>query len=205
MGLLTPDQVKQRLGSVNSFGRTEFYAELRYSSDAVRAAFDGPFGGAPSETQYQQAGRSALGALLFGDEGREFQKRLAGDKWDAVIQDGNRANFPQILGGAAGTPDLEAAGGVFTAITSWASAMVAAGDALRAVDGLIGKGPVAPDDPKLTAARELLKKRLTDVVAHTAEEFGDPLGMVMFYLAANQDAAKTVIVTGDNGLRIELP
>jgi hypothetical protein len=57
---------------------------------------------------------------------------------------------------------------------------------------------VAPDEPVLNAAREKLKERLAAVVKETHDHFGDPLGMLMVYLASNQDAGKTVLLTGDD-------
>jgi hypothetical protein len=69
---------------------------------------------------------------------------------------------------------------------------------------LLGSNSFRPDDPAFTKARELLKDRLGDVVAKTREEFGDPLGMLMFYVAANEDAEKTTLLTGDSVPRLEL-
>ena len=61
-----------------------------------------------------------------------------------------------------------------------------------------------PDDPTFTKARDLLQKRLTKVVKNTREEFGDAIGMLMFYIAANQDAEKTALFTGDQVPRLDL-
>jgi hypothetical protein len=99
---------------------------------------------------------------------------------------------------------VEAAGADFSAITSWADAMAAAGKAIQEVDSVLDSRQVIPDDPQFVQAREILKHRLSDVVKNTKEEFGDPLGMVMFYIAANQAADRTVLVTGDQIQRLEL-
>ena len=207
-GLIVPGEVAQRLGNTQAFGRTEFYAETRYRTEAVRAAFLKPQGMPGSVDRFEAIGRSALRALLMGDQDQTFRQRVAEDDtlWQALKRDGNRANFPRIFGLPAGTvdPRVEAAGADFSAITSWADAMSAAAKAIQEVDSLLDSRQVSPDDPKFVQAREVLKHRLSDVVRNTKEEFGDPLGMVMFYIAANQAADRTVIVTGDQIQRLEL-
>jgi hypothetical protein len=75
--------------------------------------------------------------------------------------------------------------------------MRAASIALQQVEAVLQDGGAAPEDAALREARELLKRRLTDVVKRTRDQFGDPLGMLMVYLASNQDADKTVLATGD--------
>jgi hypothetical protein len=57
------------------------------------------------------------------------------------------------------------------------------------------------DDP--AGGRERLKRRLSDVVRDTHDEFGDPLGLLMVYLAASQNAEKTVRLTGDRIATLE--
>jgi hypothetical protein len=207
-GLINPGGVAQTLGNNRDFGRTEFYAETRYGSEAVRAAFLKPQGLPPSVNQYEAVGRSALGALLMGDEGQEFRKAVAENDalWKQLKRDGDRSNFARIFGLPAGTvdPRVEAAGADFTAITSWADAMNGAMKAIQEIDSLLDNREVSADDPNLARARNVLKYRLTDVVKNTKEEFGDPLGMVMFYIAANQDAQRSVIITGDQVQRLEL-
>ena len=208
LGLMDASAVQQRLGKTGQFGRTDFYVEAVYTSDAVRDAFLNPDGLRPSVESYEQIGRLALSELLDGDEGQEFRKKVANDNaiWSALKKDGNRANFPRIFGLRADSldPGVGAAGADFSAITSWAEAMTAAGSAIRELDGLLGSGPVAADAANFDEARELLKKRLGQVVAHTKDEFGEPLGMLMFYMAASQHAKRTVLLSGDKIERLEL-
>jgi hypothetical protein len=107
------------------------------------------------------------------------------------------------LSAGARDPRVEAAGADYSAITSWADAMVAAGNAIRELDDFLGSGPIPFDDPRLKEGREKLNRRLSDVVKNTKEEFGDPLGMAMFYLAAAQNAERTVVFEGDVIQRLE--
>jgi hypothetical protein len=199
-GLMTPADVEARLGTIQAFGRTDFYAEARYDDQQVRSAYLQPQGMSPSTAHYEQIGRSALGALLMGDEGQEFRKRLAEDDalWARLKEVGNRAKFASVFGLPDGSldPRVEAAGVDYSVIRDWADAMTAAGAAIGELDVLLGNTSVAPDDPRLTQARATLKNRLADVVKNTKEEFGDPLGMVMFYCATNESADKTVRITG---------
>lgn len=207
LGLIDSSAVQQRLGKTGQFGRTDFYAEAVYTSAAVRDAFLNPDALRPSVESYEQIGRLALSELLEGDEGQEFRKKVANDNalWSALKQDGNRANFAHIFGLPAGSndPRVGAAGADFSAITSWAEAMTAAGSAIREIDGLLGAAPVAANAANFDTARELLKKRLGQVVAHTKDEFGEPLGMLMFYMAASQNAKRSVIVSGEKIERLE--
>ena len=208
LGLMTFAEVQQRLGTSHDFGRTDFYAETRYTSDAVRAAFLQPQGLPPSSTHYEQIGRSALAALLMDDEGQDFRKRVAQDDdlWKELKKAGNRAVFAPLFGLPAGSADprVEAAGADFAAIRTWADAMTDASSAIRELDALLAGGSIGPTDPKLTSAREILKKRLGDVVKNTKDQFGDPLGMIMFYSAANESGDKTILITGPQIPRLEL-
>jgi hypothetical protein len=201
LGLLTPAEEDEYLGREKRFGRTEFYADTGYTSAAVRAAFLGPAGKPRPELEYERAGRSALGALLLGDEDQELRRRVAEDDalWRRMKEVGAVKSFPQLFGLSAATvdPRVEAAGSDFIVIVSWAKAMAGAADAIQQADALLRDGPVEPGEPKLAAARELLKRKLTEVVKTTREEFGDPLGMVMFFLAADRSASRTAIITGD--------
>jgi plasmid stabilization system protein ParE len=195
LGLITPAEVAQRLPEKQRFGRTEFYAETRYGSDAVRAAFLKPQGRSASVEHFEAVGRSALGALLMDDEGQDFRKRVAQDDalWQELKRNGNRANFAPLFGLPAGSSDprVEAAGADFTAITSWAEAMAGTARALEAVDQLLSR------NGNLSQAQSLLRDHLAEVVTKTRDEFGDPLGMVMFYIAANQDAERIALITGE--------
>jgi hypothetical protein len=200
LGLFSAGDEEEWLGNRSAFGRTTVFAEMQYSSDAVRGAFLEPALKPPSEDGYDTIGRSALAELLSGDAGQEYRKRVASDDalWLELRQDGNRANFPHIFGLPAGAlnPGLEAAGADFTVITDWAAAMTAAGKALQDVDALLGASSTAASAPDFEKARTLLKQRLGQVVKNTKDEFGEPLGMMMFYFAANRDAMRQARITG---------
>lgn len=199
LNLLSASQADELLGDRRDFGRTAFYAETSYTSDAVRDAFLKPAQQPLSRECYEQIGRQALGDLLSGDEGQVYRKKLVTDDalWHALREDGNRANFPCIFGLPAGTlnPDVEAAGSDFTVILNWAEAMTAAGDALREVDALLGSGTASGNAPDFEKARVVLKQRLAQVVKNTKDEFGEPLGMLMFFRAAGQTALRQARIT----------
>ncbi|MGH9667163.1 MAG: hypothetical protein ACRD9L_22290, partial [Bryobacteraceae bacterium] len=154
--------------------------------------------------EFEDAGRSALGALLLGDAGQEFRQRFADlgaagtALWNAMKKTGNTAAFGPLFGvsAGAGDPRVAAAGSDYIVITSWALAMNEAGKVIREVNDLLGGEAVAFGDPRLTAARELLKRRLADVVAHSQEHFGDPLGLIMVYVASGQNAGRHAIASG---------
>jgi len=198
--LMTPDKANSILGNNKKFGRVSFYAETGYANAAVRAAFQAE--------DYETIGRQALGALLKGDSGQEFRLRVAEDDdlWKEMKRIQNRAAFPPLFGLSAGAvdPRVEAAGADFSAIQTWAFAMVAAGQAIQEVETLLGQGTVAADDPRLTQARAVLKDRLGSVVKSTREEFGDPLGMVMFFEASDRNADRRLIIAVENQPPIEL-
>ena len=211
LALISPAEEDRRLGSQNQFGRTTFYAELKYTGEVVRRIFLDQSGNPRSIKDYETLGRSALGALLAGDEGQELRARyadlgLAGTElWNKMKQTGNTANFGPLFGLPKDSTDprLGAAGADFIVITDWAKAMNAAAAAIRDVEAAVGGTAPGADDARVTAARESLKRRLADVVTDTHEHFGDPLGMIMVYLASGQDAGKTVLGTGDRIERLE--
>lgn len=203
LGLMPPEEVQRRLGDRSAFGRTTFYAELRYTHDAVRRLFFDDERRPRPVTEYETAGRSALGALIAGDEGTGFRARYAdlgaaGTRiWDEMKRQGP-PSFGPIFGLPKDTDDPRVGVAVadFIVITDWAKAMHTAALAIQEVDGILAGVGAAPDDAALTAGRERLKQRLAGVVRETKEQFGDPLGMMMVYIASNQDAAKTVRATG---------
>lgn len=207
-GLMKSEEVDRQLGTNQNFGRTECYAQTQYDSQAVRDALLKPSGTAPTLDLYETIGRSSLLALLKDDPGQEFRKRVAQDDslWNSMKRIGNRAGFAPLFGLPAGTvdPRVEAAGVDFSAITNWATAMVAVGEAVQRVDELIGDHPTAADDPKLTEARRVINDKLTELVKNTREEFGDPLGMVMFLNASNHKADTVIIISGPQIPRTEL-
>ena len=105
-----------------------------------------PGGVPPSRDEYEKVGRSSLRALLAGDPGQEFRVAVAGDDgvWKQMKGIGNRAQFAPLFGLSAGSidPRVEAAGADYSAITSWAEAMVEAGKATQQVDELLSGSPV---------------------------------------------------------------
>jgi hypothetical protein len=125
--------------------------------------------------------------------------------WRRMKETGNVAAFAPLFGFPASTSDprVAAAGSDYLTIVEWADAMNRAGEAIHDVLGLLGGAPVPAADPRFTKAREELKKRISAVVSRTHEHFGEPLGLIMVYLAAGEQADKSVIATGDRIDRLE--
>jgi hypothetical protein len=201
LALITPAEQERRLGDRKAFGRTTLFAELSYSDGALRRAF--LEGGEPRRlAEYEVFGRSALGALLAGDEEGELRGRYADlgqagtDLWSRMKRDGP-FNFGPLFGLPETDPRVGAAVADYIAITDWARAMRAAGLVLQEVAEIVSRSASGAEDAALTAARERLKERLADVVKETHDQFGDPLGMLMVYVAANQDAEKMLLLQGD--------
>lgn len=211
LGIITPAEEERRLGTASQFGRTTLYAELNYNSDAVRGIFLDPAGNPRTVEDYETLGRSALGALLSGDEGQELRWRYAdlgmagNDLWERMKQAGSVALFGELFGlsNAPGDPRVAAAGSDYIAITDWAGAMSGAASAVRDIERQLSGAAVAANDANLAGLRQVLKKRLTSVLKKTGEHFGDPLGMIMVYLASEQQAGKIVLITGDRIERLE--
>jgi hypothetical protein len=211
LALMTPADEQARLSKQKDFGRVTFYAEVRYPSETIRRVFLDEHGNPRSVAEYETIGRSALGALLAGDEGQEIRLRFTqfdrrgDDLWRRMKETGNVAAFAPLFGLPASTndPRVAAAGSDYLTIVDWASAMNRAGESIRDVLGLLGGAPVLADDPRFEQAREELKKRISAVVSRTHEHFGDPLGLIMVYLAAGEQGDKVVIATGDKIDRLE--
>jgi hypothetical protein len=210
LALISPTEEDRRL-SQDNFGRTTFYAETRYNDQSVKRIFLDDLGHPRSVEDYENAGRSALGALLKDDRGQEFRQRFAdletgGALWNEMKRIGNVALFAPLFGLPAGSSDprVAAAGSDFITITTWAAAMNKAAVAIHEVQSLLGGGGIQADDARLTQAREHLKSRMEDVVKDTHEHFGDPLGLIMVYIASGQSAGKTVIAAGPQIERLEV-
>jgi hypothetical protein len=208
LDLIGQDEENRRL-SKKQFGRTTFYAEIRYKSDMVRRIFLDDTGAPRSIEDYETTGRSALGALLSGDAGQEFRHRYtdlgiqASNLWNDMKGIGNVAGFGPLFGLSAGTSDprVGAAGADYITIVRWAAAMHEAGTVIREVEEMLA-GSLS--DVRLTKAREHLKGRMADVVSRTHEHFGDPLGLVMVYLASGQNGQRSMIASGPEIERLEI-
>jgi hypothetical protein len=203
---ITAEEASARFSDRKDFGPTTFYVETQYRNDAVRRMFLNHSNEARTVAEYEQLGREALGMLLTGDNGQEFRRRVASDTplWNRMKEIGNRAAFAPLFGlpASALDPRVEAAGSDYFAITSWAAAMHTAGQAVMEADQLLG-GAIQVDDSRLDKAREQLKRRLVTVAGASDEHFGDPLGMVMVYLASGRDAAVRIVLEGPEIDRLE--
>ena len=197
LGLIPPEAADRRLGNRKKFGRTTFYAEAAYQSDALKRLFLDEAGEPRPVGYYEERGRSALGALLAGDDGQPTRTRaadlgLAGNTlWNDLRAQGPTA-FGAILNLPRDSPELGTIIADYLTIVDWAEAMNMAATALRDVRAVLAGGST----DRLAEARELLKKRLASVAGKSREHFGDPLGLVMVYVAANQDAEVGVLMTG---------
>ncbi len=202
LGLISPDEENRRLTKAD-FGRTTLFVQTKYTSDKARLLFLTDSDEPRAIEEFETAGRSALRAILDGQSGQEFRLRFAqlgdGDAlWAKMKSLGNTATFGPLFGLDLDSTDprLEAVGSDFVTITSWASAMNTAAVALKEVETLLGNTPVGVDDARQTNARAHLNKSLEVVVSKTHDHFGDPLGLLMAYVAGGEMAAKSMLVTG---------
>ncbi len=206
-GAMTADQVKERLGRRRGFRRTTFYIEASYRGDALRNAFLDANGAPRTVAEYEECGRRALGELVAGDSNARLRHRVATDSqlWAEMKRIGNAGQFAPLFGPrlSATDPRVGAAGGDYLAIVSWAAAMHAAAEAVQGTIALLQGGGVMSGDARLAEARARLNARLKNVVARTEERFGDPLGMLMVYLAAQRRADVTIVLEGEQIDRFE--
>lgn len=214
LNILTEAEEQQRLGSVDSFGRTTYWLQTKYSSELLNQTLFTGNGTPKSPEDFETAGRAALRQLLSGDEGQEFRKLIADPGpqgtaiWKAMKADGNPANFNTLFNVSLGQQDprVAAAASDFICIRDWGTAINQLAQAILEVRQML-KGVVLGDNQRLTAARARLRDRMADVVKHSGEHFGDPLGLTMVFLASNSSAGVATIINvpGTPPFRREIP
>lgn len=203
VGVLSGGDESSRLQGSGDFGQTTFWLQTNYSSASVERTLLTPEGAARSQEEFEAQGRVALSRLLAGDQGQEFRKLIAdpGPKgtgiWQQMKALGNATQFNRLFGLPldAADPRVAAAAADFVCITSWAAAMNRLAIAVIEVRGLL-KGSVGANDAQLTASRAHLQDRMADVVKHSGEQFGDPLGLVMVFLASGPSAGVSLRLAG---------
>ncbi|MCC6588117.1 MAG: hypothetical protein IT168_15595 [Bryobacterales bacterium] len=205
LGLLPPDKIEGILAKGPRFGRTTFYVEAEYDKTGVDALF---FEGDEPKPQhvFEDAGRSALGALVAGDEDRKFSALFAGlglkgnELWDKMKRLGFAEAYQAFGLGkleAQSNAAFQAAVTDFLTILNWAQAMAQAAAAAADVRTLLKGETVASDDPRFEEGRKRLQTRMSAVVAKTGEHFGDPLGLVMVEVASHNAGKVEGIVTSE--------
>lgn len=205
VGLVSTSEISSRLQGRGSFGRTTFFLQARYTSDVAKRIFLDESGNPRALQDLEKMGRLALAALLSGDAGQEFRQRIADMSprgnavWERMKQTGNIALFNEVFGRPLNEldPRVAAAGSDYVCITSWAAAIHEAGAAIKEVSQLL-QSQTSPAEAKLNSARSHLRQRMADVVKHSGEHFGDPLGVVMVFFASGRSAECRAILTGDD-------
>lgn len=211
LGILSQADVDQRLKAQSQFGRVTFYAQTKYGSGAILRLFLDDSGRARQQEEFETIGRAALHELLSGDTGQEIRQRLGdpgpagGALWKQMNDNGNVSTFNQFFGVALEetNPQVAAAGSDFLCILDWATAMRNAAEAIQEVEQILSQ-PVSALSDAVSEARKHLQARLADVVKHSSEHFGDPLGLVMVFLGAKRAAETHVIATGDKVPRLDV-
>ena len=210
LGLLSRDEEDQNLQNLKP-GRITLFAQTSYSGDDVGKTFLDDAGGCRAVPYFENAGRSALGALIAGRPGQEFRAMFAslgsGDAlWQKMKDTGNVSEFGPLFGLASGEldPRIATVGTDYLVITSWAKAMSNAARAIYQVESLLSGSSSAPEDERFSRARGELSKRMTEVTRDTHDEFGHPLGLLMVYVASGQRAEKRFLMTGDSIPTIDL-
>lgn len=211
VGLVSTSEVNARFQGRGSFGRTTFFLQARYTAETAKRIFLDESGNPRAVRDLETMGRLALGALLRGDAGQEFRQRIADMSprgnalWQRMKQTGNIALFNEVFGLPLNEldPRVAAAGSDYLCITSWAAAIHEAGAAIKEVNQLL-ESQTSPADLKLNSARAQLKQRMANVVKHSGEHFGDPLGLVMVFIASGRTAECRVILAGDDVERLDV-
>lgn len=202
LGLILPEQTASILDANGQFGRTTLYLETAYDDDAIGRLFFDQLG-PRAQGKFEEAGRSALGALIAGDENRQLSARFAelSPAADAIWERMKATGTPglhQVFGigavGASGNVPLQVATSDFFAILDWAKAMGDAAQAAAQVRDMLGGREVESTDPRFEAARQLLRRRLSAAVARTSNHFGDPLGLLMIHVASGESGKTGAIL-----------
>jgi hypothetical protein len=205
LGLLAEDEATQILALPGPFGRTTLYLEAAYDEAGVAALlFDN--GQPRSLEKFQEAGRSALHALIDGDDNRALTRRFtsltAGGQatWNALTAKGPNA-VAEVLGirllDIKQRLALETARTDFLAITYWAKAAHKAAVAALETRQLLEGETVSSTDPRFHKARRHLQKSLSKLAEYTGHHFGDPLGLLMMHVAAGHTGKLGAILTSD--------
>ncbi len=188
---------------ISDFGRSTVYVEVDYDEDlATRLFVDDSFAPLPREL-YEQAGRAAVQLLIPENAQDAVRRRPATDDelW-AMMKDRGQANIRALFPGVP-APLLGALTADYSAIVWWADAMTGAARLLSAVKQFQKAHPrVSPNDTGFSKLRKQLADHLTDVTRRTAEEFGQPWGLVAMNQVVQRRGGASIIITGPKLVRI---
>jgi hypothetical protein len=202
LGLLAAPEKQRLLDLGTEYGPTTLHVEACYDDAALRRAFLDNGKGRPSEV-FERAGLQALLDLIESGE-RDDYRRLPGERaevWDAMKKAGpsNVRYLPAVrqrVGDAADSRlKSEILAGDYALIVWWADSMEKLGESLEEIIAFVNAHPEAiAGDHRYRAMIRQLSDRLTNVVRHTKERFGDPWGIVAMDIATGRTAGVSVQV-----------
>ncbi len=195
LGLLSDAEAALPAG-VQDFGRSMIDAETRYDDALTERLFVDEFNRPFPVAFYERAGREAL-QLLVREDAPDAQRRgpaIDDDQW-ARMKDRGQFNFGPLFPGVR-APVLGAIVSDYTAIVWWAGAMAGAAQIISALNDLLRATPKpAADQPALVKLRKQLADHLGEVSKDTAEEFGQPWGLVAMNQVANRRAEASIVIS----------
>ncbi len=202
LGLLSGDD--SRLPErISDFGRSMIHVETNYNDDLTAHLFLDGSGRPFPRAVYEQAGREAVQLLIREDAEDAIRRRPAidDDLW-ATMKDRGQPHFRELFP-TIPPPLLGAILADYSAIVWWADSMTGAARLLASVKEFLNAHPkVSPNDSGFSKLRRQLADHLADVTKKTAEEFGQPWGLVAMNQVARRRAGASIIITGPKLVRV---
>jgi hypothetical protein len=172
-------------------------ASTQYDAKLATALFLNA-GGTPFPAEfYEGMGRSAIQLLVSETDDDAPRRRPAIDDglWRRMKSEG-QPGIPALFPGLA-APLVGAIVADYTAIVWWANAMAGAAQRLAAIQAWFAAHPSASlSDTNFQALRRDLATHLEKVAATTAEQFGQPWGLVAMDQTSNRQAVAHILITG---------
>lgn len=169
-----------------TFGRTAFYLETRYSNAAVSAIFLRADGTARPASDFETAGRDAMLAVLTPGGVNNIRRQALEDSWWGQVKaaSGNLETLAQLFPDAA-SPVVADIYGDWFVITNWTSAMA---EAAQTVAGAYPYFTSNPDPASATfqSLRAKLQKQMSSLERATKNRFSEPWGIVALDLASRR-------------------
>lgn len=181
-----------------SFGRTAFYLETRYSNAAVSALFLRADGTARPLSDYETAGRDAMLAVLAPGGVNNVRRQALGDSWwgQVKVASGNLETLAQLFPDAP-SPVVADIFGDWFVISNWTSAMAEAAQTVAEAYPYFSSNP-DPEGATFQSLRAKLQKQMSSLERATKDRFSEPWGIVALDLASGRtsEASAEIYATG---------
>lgn len=199
-GMVSSLDVSNRLASVASisaFGPSSFYANTSYNDQTSKSLFLDVSGKPRQQEVYERTGRFALQSLLPGGNPLNDARRLPltdDSIWTAMKSIGQPNNFGGIFDKYSFNDNqLADITSDYTLIIWWSEAMSKMANALFALLTYIGQNPQwDPQNNTFKALRVALDKTMASVTKNTQDQFAEPWGLLVMYLASERQCSATL-------------